>query len=107
LGFDVETIHVFSEKDRIAFKKHTVVRMRQRRISADEVKTALKSCKMVEEYPGDRPLPSGLVLGYSDERPIHMVVALDKEEEMIWLITVYEPMLEMWEGGFEKRRQPR
>lgn len=107
MGFDVETIQAFSEKDRIAFKKHTVVRMRQRRISADEVKTALKSCKMAEEYPGDRSLPSGLVLGCADKRPIHMVVALDKDEEMIWLITVYEPILEMWEEGFEKRRQPR
>jgi hypothetical protein len=105
LGFDVETIQSFLEKGTIAFKKHTVMRMRQRRISSDEIKIALKNCKRVEEYPDDHPLPSGLVLGYAGKRPIHLVVALDKDEKMVWLITVYEPMLDMWEDGFEKRRQ--
>lgn len=105
LGLDVAAIHALSAKDKIAFKKHAVVRMRQRKTSADEVKAALQCCKMLEEYPSVRPLPSGLILGYANKRPIHVVVALDKDEEMLWLITVYEPTLDLWEEGFDKRRK--
>jgi hypothetical protein len=66
----------------------------------------LHGCELVEDYPNDYPLPSGLVLGYTEHRrPIHAVVALDEEAEMIWLITVYEPTLEEWEKGFKKRRE--
>ena len=106
MGLDVAIIHALSVKDKVLFKKHAVVRMRQRKISAGEVKAVLQCCKTIEEYPSDRPLPSGLILGYTNKRPIHVVVALDKDEEMIWLITVYEPTLEMWEKGFDKRRKP-
>jgi hypothetical protein len=56
--------------------------MRQRKIAADEVKDALLICKIIEDYPEDRPLPSGLVLGYTkNNRVIHAVVALDEDEE--------------------------
>jgi len=30
-------------------------------------------------------------------------VALDLEERMIWVITAYEPSIEMWEEGFRRR----
>jgi hypothetical protein len=104
LGLDVAIIQALSAKDNVAFKKHAVVRMRQRSIFADEVKAALRCCKIIEEYLNARPLPSGLILGYANKRPLHMVVAVDRDEEMLWLITVYEPTLEMWENGFDKRR---
>ena len=95
-----------AQKDKLAFKKHTVLRMHQRKIAADEVKTALQSCKIIEEYPQDRPLPTGLLLGYTgSNRPLHAVVALDEGEDMLWIITVYEPTLLEWEEGFEKRRK--
>jgi hypothetical protein len=32
-------------------------------------------------------------------------VAIDEEEPMLWIITVYEPDLFEWEEGFEKRRK--
>ncbi len=102
----VKEIHDLAEKDRIAFKKHTVLRMRQRNISADEVKESLANGKIIEDYPEDRPLPSQLISGYTQQkRPIHTVVAVDREEKMLWIITVYEPNLEEWHEGFERRKK--
>ena len=102
---NVETIHRLAGRDRIAFKRHTVFRMHQRKIFADEVKAMLLKCELIEDYPDDYPLPSGLVFGYTKQnRPIHAVAALGEDAEMIWLITVYEPTLEEWENGFKKRR---
>ena len=105
MPFDVEIIHSLSSADKIALKRHSILRMRQRRISADEVKEALISCKLIEDYPTDRPLPSGLVLGFTGKgRSIHAVVAIDEKEPMLWVITVYEPSLADWKEGFERRR---
>jgi hypothetical protein len=104
-----ERIRKLAKNDRIAFKKHTALRMRQRGIFSEEVKEALQNCKVIEKYPNDYPLPSGLVIGYTKvKRPIHAVVVIDEEdekEEMAWIITVYEPNISEWMEGFEKRRK--
>jgi hypothetical protein len=105
LSLDVEKIHELAKEDRIAFKKHTVLRMHQRGITADEVKMILSECELVENYPHDYPLPSGLFLGYTqNNRPIHAVVVLDEKSAMIWVITVYEPKLAEWREGFKERK---
>ena len=56
-----EEIKQLAERDRIAFKKHAVLRMHQRKNLADEVKYALINGETIEKYPKDRPLPSQLV----------------------------------------------
>jgi len=101
----IEIIGSLAAGDKIALKRHSILRMRQRQISADEVKEALLSCRLIEDYPTDRPLPSGLVLGYTaNDRVIHVVVAIDEDELMLWVITVYEPTNNEWEKGFDRRR---
>ena len=104
-----ERIRKLARNDRIAFKKHTALRMRQRGISSDEVKEALQNCKVIESYPNDYPFPSGLVVGYTrKKRAIHAVVVIDEEnkgEGILWIITVYEPNILEWEERFEKRRR--
>ena len=104
-----EKIQELTRKNRMPLKKHTVLRMRLRGIPSDEVKEALQHCKVIEIYPNDYPLPSGLVVGYTKaKRPIHAVVVIDEEdenEEMAWIITVYEPNTSEWMDGFEMRRK--
>jgi len=102
----VEKIRELPALSQMAFKKHTVLRMYQRQISENDTKEALEKWKTIEEYPDDYPLPSCLVLGYTKmRRPVHAVVAIDEEEPMLRVITVYEPDLSEWEEGFERRRK--
>lgn len=97
-----------AKNDRLAFKKHALLRMYQRKIMVDEVREALLNGEIIESYQSDRPLPSFLLLGYTFERrPLHVVVALDLEGDMAWVITVYQPSDEEWEEGFRKRREKR
>jgi hypothetical protein len=61
--------------------------------------------RVVESYPKDRPLPSALLLGFTKaRRPIHAVSAVDEEDEMLWVITVYKPILVEWRDGFKERK---
>ena len=98
-------IKKIARKDRIAFKKHSAIRMREREIYVDEVKEVLMRGEIIEEYWEDRPLPRCLVFGLTEkQKPIHLVIAIDTDDQIIWVITVYIPAQEVWEAGFKKRK---
>lgn len=57
-----------------------------------EVFEAVGQGKMIEGYPDDEPYPSCLIYGRtSGNRPLHIVCAYSAEEEVVIIITVYEP----------------
>jgi len=59
----------------------------------------------IEDYPADKPYPSALFLGWIEDRPLHVVVALDEETQWAYIITAYEPSLEYFEADFKTRRK--
>jgi len=62
--------------------------------------------KIIETYYEDKPFPSFLILGYTeDKRPLHMVIGVNSEDFELYFITAYQPMLEIWEEGFERRKK--
>lgn len=82
--------------------------MLERLISEEDVRWVLRTGETIREYADDKPLPSRLVLGFHQGRPIHVVAADDKENQQTIVITAYEPDLERWEPDFKtrKRRTP-
>jgi hypothetical protein len=90
------------EKRTVIYRAHAIRRMFERRISDKTVHAVLLSGEVIESYPNDIPYPSKLVLGWSDNRPIHIVVAETKKTDII--ITVYEPDPKRWDHRFKLRR---
>lgn len=103
----IEKIKKAINLDNIVFKKHALVRMLERRIESSEIIQAIENCSIVEEYHDDRPYPSCLLLGYSGGRPLHIVLSFDSDMELIYIITIYEPSDELWEGDYKIRRRKR
>ena len=67
------------------------------RILDHEVHEAICTGEVIEKYPEDQPYPSALILGSTKaNRPLHIVVAYNKEEEMAIIITVYQPDPNRW-----------
>lgn len=64
-------------------------------ITIHDLQEAVSNGLILEDYPDDPRGPSCLVLGYSRERPIHIVCAYAREK---WLriITVYLPRPPKW-----------
>jgi len=89
----------------IVFRVHAIQRMFQRRISEEDVRYVLDAGEVIEEYPGDVPYPSKLILGERDQRYFHVVVAENKASREMIVITVYEPNLGLWESGFRRRKK--
>lgn len=90
---------------RLVFRVHAIQRMYQRAISEVEVRYVIETGETVEDYPDDTPYPSRLVLGWSDSRPIHVVVADNVDDQENIVITVYEPDLTEWERDFKRRKR--
>ena len=89
--------------EKITFRLHAVQRMFERNISAEEVRYALDTGEMIEEYPDDTPYPSCLILGCYMGRVIHVVAANNSLDEEIIVITVYEPDPSEWDPECRKR----
>lgn len=90
--------------EHLVFRVHAIQRMFEREISEADVRQVVKTGTIIESYPDDEPYPSRLVLGWIGARPIHVVVADNRDQDEIIVITVYEPHLDRWEPGFSERR---
>ncbi len=88
----------------IRFRTHAIQRMYERKISEADVFSVLEEGKVIEEYPDDTPYPSKLILGWRDQRPLHIVVAKNELDDQLIIITVYEPDPEIWDNSFERRK---
>ena len=65
-------------------------------IEVRELKRALLNCELLEDYPDNPRGPNSLVLGFdSEQRPIHVVCAIDKNDVVV-IITVYIPSKPKW-----------
>lgn len=89
----------------LVFRVHAIQRMFQRNITHEHIRRILEMGKMIMDYPEDQPYPSRLILGFINERPIHVVAAEDQADNTTIIITAYEPDLDLWERGFERRKK--
>jgi hypothetical protein len=89
----------------VEWKKHALKRLLERDIPRQSVFNVLKSGEIIETYRQENLLPAFLILGYDKKEPLHIVVALDPENNLLWIITVYRPTIEEWEAGFKTRRK--
>jgi len=74
----------------------------ERSISPEEVKDAIISGEIIEEYPQNKYGPSCLICGRTKrDRIIHIQCSVDP----VWIITAYDPTLrpEEWEEYFKRR----
>ena len=78
--------------------------MAERKVSPAEVKAVIETGEIIQKYPDDRPYPSRLILGYAEQRPLHVVSAYNAQEDTEFVITVYEPKTEQWSDNYKKRR---
>ena len=78
--------------------------MFSRGISEKEVLGIVKNGRIIIDYPDDKPYPSFLILGFSGDMPIHVVVAINNEERTGIIVTAYVPDTKIWNDDFTSRR---
>ena len=79
--------------------------MFERGINPEDIEISIKNGEIIEEYIDDKPYPSFLLLFFIDKKAVHIVGALDKENEIFYIITVYYPDIIIWDNTFKTRRK--
>jgi hypothetical protein len=90
--------------EKIIFSGHAIQRMFERKISRADIHAIFVEGEIIAEYPDDTPFPSLLVCGYTAGKPLHVVVAIDYENQSCYIITTYIPTLDKWTDSFRTRR---
>lgn len=101
---NIEIIKNLCQQNKLQWTNHILVRLLQRNIKISDVKEAILSGKIIEEYPDDYPHPSCLILGIAlNKQKLHVVCGVDKD--LLWLITAYKPSATEWDSTFTIRRR--
>jgi hypothetical protein len=79
--------------------------MFKRSISVDNVVTIIEMGDIIQEYPDDKPYPSCLILGYLNQRPLHVVVAKVDSENRCIIVTAYQPSIDIWNADFKTKKK--
>lgn len=88
----------------ITYRFHATERMFQRGIGNRQVEYILHHGDIIERYDNDQPLPSVLINGCTiEQRPLHVVVAINQPEQQLVIVTVYEPSILKWTHNFSRR----
>lgn len=93
---DLDEIKSKVGRDEIEYSKHAVDQALLRHISVQELREAVATSEVIEDYPADKYGPSCLLLGFTaTARPIHVQVSYPSRP-VIKIITVYQPDPERW-----------
>ena len=104
-GIDVGRLRAAVRSGNVEWQRHALERALEREITRAEVLEVLENGERIENYPHAHPLPRALLLGWSINRPLHVVAAFDSERNTAAIITVYEPSLVYFEPDFKTRRK--
>ncbi len=100
---DVAEIQRYVQADRFTFTDHAVRRMLERNINDLEVKQAILSGEIIEEYPDNKYSPSCLIYGQTESgRDLHVQCSLPPQ---VKIVTTYEPDPAEWLDNRIRRKR--
>ena len=86
------------------FSQHAVDQAILGHIAVQEIREAIASGEVVEDYPGDKYGPSCLILGFAVAgRPIHVQCSYPSRP-LVKIITLYEPDPDQWVNYRQRRK---
>ena len=93
-----------SDIKNILYKDHAILRMLERGISKNEVLEVIQKGEIIELYNDDYPYPSHLMFKMIGAKPLHVVVAYNKDEVQQIIVTVYIPDSTTFANDFKTRK---
>jgi hypothetical protein len=101
---NIDDLRELSNDKNIAITKHAKNRLVERGIGIEDIKNAIKTGEIIEQYENDTPFPSCLVLGVSERNSsIHVVASIDSGT--LYIITTYFPSEIDWMDDFKTRKR--
>ncbi len=92
------------DRGAVLWTYHVNMRLSQRGLTRAELLGGQTSLRLLEWYPDDRSLPSGLFAFQARAGEVHVVLALDFPNRNIRVVTAYYPSPDKWTGDGVRRR---
>jgi len=92
---DIKEIREKVEREEYEVSFHAEKERYSEDITLSELESAIFNGEILEDYPEDPRGPSCLVLGYTQERPIHVVCG-NTPINWVRIITIYRPEPPKW-----------
>jgi heterodisulfide reductase subunit C len=100
----VEAIRQKVADEKFEFSKHAADQSLLRQIQVQEVREAIASGQVIEDYPDDKYGASCLICGWTEaQRPIHIQCSYPSRS-IVKIITLYKPDPQRWNDDFTQRR---
>lgn len=102
----IEEIREHLKSGKYEFSFHAFKRTVERNIRESEIREIAENAEIIEDYPEDKYAPSCLVLGFTQlGGPVHIqVTRIETGEDLIKIITIYQPDEEEWINDYSARR---
>jgi hypothetical protein len=92
----IEEISEKIARNLFEFTQHATDQSILRRISVQELREAIASGEIIEDYPRDKYGPSCLILGFTQAgRPLHIQCSYPSRP-LVKIITLYQPDPKKW-----------
>lgn len=101
--YSIEQFQALNKPETIVVTQHSRKRLAERGIELADVCAAINTGTIIEEYPGDFPFPSCLILGKSKGMNLHICASIN--EEMLYIITGYIPDSAKWKSDLRTRKE--
>ena len=99
---DLTTLQSYFASNAVFVTEHAMERFKQRGIFMRDVRRAVISGQIIEQYPDDFPFPSCLICGITQgNRILHVVMSDEGTSSRI--ITAYYPDSAQWSPDFKTR----
>ena len=102
---DLAILHEAVAGGRIQWRRHVLEKLAERGIQQQAVREVLLNGERIRDYTQDRPFPSPLLLGYIGGKPLHVVASCDEINRQAFVITAYEPSLDVFESDYRTRKK--
>lgn len=100
---DIKSLQQYYLVDAVLVTQHASLRFRQRGIHMKDIRNAVMTGNIIEQYEDDTPFPSCLILGKTLlGRPLHVVMS--DEGTATSIITAYIPDSTKWDTTFSIRK---
>ena len=91
-------------RKRIFWTHHVNMGLQGRSISREAILAAVEQYDLVESYPGDKYLPSYLILAPESTEAFHILFATDVSGDNVRVVTAYRPDSAEWLPDLKTRR---
>ncbi len=101
---NIDSLRQHYQDDAVFITEHAAERSRQRGILSRDMRNAVETGEIIEQYPDDFPFPSCLILGKDlTGKCIH--ICMSEEGTTSRIITAYYPDKKKWSDDFRTRRE--